>query len=71
MLILTRKVGESIHIGDEVEITTLGIKGNQVRLGITAPKTVSIHRKEIYDRIHGDDADGGDPSPPDSDDSIE
>ncbi|MEM8981488.1 MAG: carbon storage regulator CsrA [Pseudomonadota bacterium] len=70
MLILTRKVGESIHIGDEVEITTLGIKGNQVRLGITAPKTVSIHRKEIYDRIHGDGTDSA-AGLPDTDDSTE
>lgn len=51
MLILTRKVGEAIRIGDDIEITTLGIKGNQVRLGISAPKDVSVHRKEIYDRI--------------------
>lgn len=55
MLILTRKVGETICIGEDVEITTLGIKGNQVRMGISAPKSVSVHRKEIYDRIHGTD----------------
>ena len=62
MLILTRKIGETICIGEEIEITTLGIKGNQVRMGISAPKSVSVHRKEIYDRIHGDDdaaPDGG------------
>ncbi len=51
MLILTRKVGEAIRIGDDVEITALGIKGNQIRIGISAPKDVSVHRKEIYDRI--------------------
>ncbi|MEL7536754.1 MAG: carbon storage regulator CsrA [Pseudomonadota bacterium] len=68
MLILTRKVGESIRIGDDVEITTLGIKGNQVRMGITAPKSVSVHRKEIYDRIHGepDGPAGNEPSEGDS-----
>lgn len=58
MLILTRKVGESICIGDDIEITTLGIKGNQVRMGISAPKSVSVHRKEIFDRINEDDAPG-------------
>ncbi len=55
MLILTRKVGESIRIGDDVEVTTLGIKGNQVRVGISAPRDVSVHRQEIYDRIQGHD----------------
>ena len=58
MLILTRKVGESICIGDDIEITTLGIKGNQVRMGISAPKSVSVHRKEIFDRINEDDSSG-------------
>ncbi len=57
MLILTRKIGESIRIGDDVEITTLGIKGNQVRIGISAPKNVSVHRQEIYDRIQGEGPD--------------
>lgn len=51
MLILTRRVGETIVIGDDVIITVLGIKGNQVRIGINAPKTVSVHREEIYQRI--------------------
>jgi carbon storage regulator len=51
MLILTRRVGENIVIGDEVVITVLGIKGNQVRIGINAPKNVSVHREEIYQRI--------------------
>lgn len=51
MLILTRRVGETIVIGDEVIITVLGIKGNQVRIGINAPKDVSVHREEIYQRI--------------------
>lgn len=51
MLILTRRISESIIIGDDVKITVLGVKGNQVRLGIDAPKDVSVHREEIYDRI--------------------
>ena len=51
MLILTRKVGESLMIGDEVNVTVLGIKGNQVRIGVNAPKNVSVHREEIYQRI--------------------
>jgi carbon storage regulator len=51
MLILTRRVGESLMIGDEVNVTVLGIKGNQVRIGVNAPKDVSVHREEIYQRI--------------------
>ncbi|MGN5518564.1 carbon storage regulator CsrA [Halopseudomonas sp. Lyrl_26] len=51
MLILTRKVGESLMVGDEVTVTVLGAKGNQVRLGITAPQDVAVHREEIYQRI--------------------
>ncbi len=51
MLILTRRVGETIRIGEDVSVTVLGVKGNQVRLGIAAPKTVAVHREEIYERI--------------------
>jgi carbon storage regulator len=71
MLILTRRTGETVMIGNEVTLTVLGVKGNQVRIGINAPKNVPVHREEIYERIKrelsGGDANGNvqdSPTPP-------
>jgi carbon storage regulator len=58
MLILTRRVGETVMIGDEVTVTVLGVKGNQVRMGINAPRTVAVHREEIFERIKNEEQDG-------------
>ena len=56
MLILTRRIGESLRIGDEISVTVLGIKGSQVRIGVNAPKSVSVHREEVYDRINDENS---------------
>jgi carbon storage regulator len=58
MLILTRRVGETLMVGDDVTVTVLGVKGNQVRIGVNAPKDVSVHREEIYQRIQREKAAG-------------
>jgi carbon storage regulator len=63
MLILTRRVGETLMIGDEVTVTVLGVKGNQVRLGVNAPRTVAVHREEIYERIRREQDGGGNGTP--------
>lgn len=57
MLILTRRVGETLMIGDNISVTVLGVKGNQVRLGINAPKDVAVHREEIFERIRHEQLD--------------
>ena len=61
MLILSRRVGELLMIGDDVSVTVLGVKGQQVRLGVEAPKSVAVHREEIYDRLRESAPDGSSP----------
>ncbi len=60
MLILTRRVGETLVIGDDVNVTVLGVRGNQVRLGVNAPKEVAVHREEIYQRIQKENSSSDD-----------
>ena len=57
MLILTRRIGESLMIGEEVQVSVLGVKGNQVRIGVKAPRAVAVHREEIFARIHSENGD--------------
>jgi len=64
MLILTRRVGETVVIGNDIDITVLGVKGNQVRLGVKAPRNVSVHREEIYKRIKDESQDRKVATPP-------
>ena len=69
MLILTRRVGETLMIGNDVSVTVLGVKGNQVRIGVNAPKEVAVHREEIFERIKTEQ--GESPDTPVSSDSME
>jgi carbon storage regulator len=62
MLILTRRVGETIAIANDIKVTVLGVWGNQVRIGVSAPKEVAVHREEIFERIHGKNGEGNSPA---------
>ena len=69
MLTLTRRVSETLMIGDDVSITVLGVKGNQVRIGVSAPKEVAVHREEIHQRVHsGESPEPGNEAKPKSED---
>lgn len=67
MLILTRRVGEALMIGNDISVTVLGVKGNQVRIGVDAPKEVAVHREEIFERINSEQGESADsPAPQDA-----
>ena len=68
MLILTRRVGETVMIGDDITVTVLGVKGNQVRIGVNAPRNVAVHREEIFERIKREEA-GDSPEADDTNDA--
>lgn len=70
MLILTRRVGETLMIGENVTVTVLGVKGNQVRIGVNAPRDVAVHREEIFDRIKREEA-GGEAEADDDGDPVD
>ena len=70
MLILTRRVGESVVIGEDVTVTVLGVKGNQVRIGINAPKHVAVHREEIFERIKNGRGSGDSATPSDEPNAV-
>jgi len=63
VLILTRRIGETVNIGDDIRVTVLGVKGNQVRLGVDAPKHIPVHREEVYERIKNEQEQENDDDP--------